>query len=95
MKFFKESIEEFKKVTWPTRNRAMQITIITIVFTFISTIVLTSVDFTFKKGYDYLIEISPKVEDQRSTEKPNIDLGGIQATDSEGNAVNLPIKTSN
>jgi preprotein translocase SecE subunit len=95
MNYFKDSIEEIKKVTWPTRNRAIQITIITIVFTFIATVILTAVDFAFKSGYDYLTDISPKLQNESSLPEAQVDLGSIQATDSEGNPVNLPITPSN
>lgn len=95
MNYFKDSIEEIKKVTWPTRNRALQITIITIVFTFISTVFLTFVDFSFKKGYDFLTDISPKVQNDAAENAPQVDLGGIEATDSNGNPVTLPITPSN
>ncbi len=97
MNYFKDSVEEIKKVTWPTRNRALQITVITIVFTAIATVFLTSIDFGFKKGYDALTDLSPKVNPEASeqTATPNIDLGAIQATDAEGNPVSLPITPSN
>ena len=44
MKYFKASVEEIKKVTWPTKKHAIQITVVTIIFTAVTTAALTFVD---------------------------------------------------
>lgn len=95
MNYFKESFEEIKKVTWPTSNKALKITVITIVFTAISTLVITGLDFSFRKGYDALTDLSPKAQQApaaaASQELP-IDIGSaVQAVDAEGNPVDVNV----
>ena len=82
-KFIKDSYSELQKVTWPTKDHAVAITILTVVFTAIATLVLTVVDGTFKEFYSSLLEISPKAEFQL----PEFDASNLQITDSEGNPV--------
>lgn len=94
MNYIKDSIEEVKKVTWPTSNQAIKISIITVIFTLISTLVITGLDFSFRKGYDQLLELSPKVQADRANlapQAPAIDTSMIQATDAEGNPVELNV----
>ncbi len=94
MNFIKDSIEEIRKVTWPTRNQAIHLTIITIIFTAVTTLLLTGFDFGFSKVYDILLDISPKVANQSAVapsghDATPPDVGGIEATDSEGNPINI------
>lgn len=100
MNYIKDSIDEIKKVTWPTSNQAIKICIITVVFTLISALAITGLDFSFRKGYDQVLEMSPKVQQDRENlgqtqaEAPEaaINLGSeIQATDADGNPVNLNV----
>jgi preprotein translocase SecE subunit len=95
--YFKESFEELKKVTWPTNNQAIKLTIITVVFTIITTLIITGLDFSFKSGYDALTDLSPKatqsVQPLDLESSPiQLDAGAIQATDSEGNSVDLNVE---
>lgn len=77
MNYFKNSLEEIKKVTWPTRNRAVSITIITIIFTLVSTLILSFFDFGFRKGYDYLTDLGLKIQSESSVKsevKPDVNV---------------------
>jgi preprotein translocase SecE subunit len=96
--YFKDSFEELKKVTWPTNNHALKVTVLTVIFTAISTLVLTAFDFSFSKGYDALIELSPKASSNRDTQQAEVDQAAnpikldspmIQAQDTDGNPVNV------
>ena len=92
MNYFKDSIEELKKVTWPTRNHALKITIITIVFTFFATLLISGVDFGFRSGYDKLTDLSPKAVRSEAAAEENpiqLDPSMIQGLDAEGNPVNV------
>jgi len=82
-KFFKESYNELQKVTWPTKDHAIAITILTIVFTAIATFFLTVVDGSFKEFYNFLLDSSSKTE----FELPEFDTSSIKLTDSEGNEI--------
>lgn len=43
--FFQETIQELKKVTWPTWNEVWQATVVVIIGTFIMALFIGSVDF--------------------------------------------------
>ena len=90
MNYFRDSFEEIRKITWPTRNRAMQITIVTIIFIIISTFVFTGVDLAFKKGYEALTNLSPKANQpiqDLSTQPIQATTPNVTTTDANGNPV--------
>ncbi|MBI96083.1 preprotein translocase subunit SecE [bacterium] len=86
MKFLKDSYKELEKVTWPTKNHAISITVLTVVFTVIATGFLTVVDGGFKEFYNYLIDISPKSQAVAPIQ-PQIDTSAIKLTDQDGNEI--------
>lgn len=53
--YVKSSFQELSKVTWPTKNQAVKLTIIVLVFCLISAFVFGAIDFLFTKGFQYLI----------------------------------------
>lgn len=89
MKYIQESIEEIKKVTWPTQKHAIQITILTIAITAVATAALTFVDGLLQKGYGQLLEMSPKSNYQNLIDPADlgIDTANIQLKDAQGNPV--------
>ena len=52
--FFRDTIAEMKKVTWPTRNEVVGTTIVVIVTTFVFALYLWGCDIVFSKAIDYL-----------------------------------------
>lgn len=56
--YFIDSFQELGKVTWPTKNRAINICILVVSFVLISAAVIAGVDFLFNRGYSYLISLS-------------------------------------
>ncbi len=58
--FFKGAISELKKVVWPTRNEALKITVIVIIFSAIVAIILGSLDYIFTQSLRFLIEWAGK-----------------------------------
>jgi preprotein translocase subunit SecE len=52
--FFRDTIAEMKKVTWPTRNEVAGTTVVVIVTTFVFAIYLWGCDLVFYKAIDYL-----------------------------------------
>lgn len=100
MNYLKDSLEEIKKVTWPTKNHAIKVTVITIVFTAISTLIITGLDFGFREAYDKATDYSPKVQRDRAdqaTQMQNqvqVDPSALNLTDSEGNPVNVNVVDS-
>lgn len=97
MNYIKDSIEELKKATWPTKNQAVKLTVITIVFTILATLLLSVSDLVFKEGYQGLLRSSNKVQNQQvdvsdqtqSIPDINLDELGVTATDEEGNEVSV------
>lgn len=77
MNFIKESIEEFRKVTWPTRNQALTLSVIVLIFTIVSTLVFLGSDRLFRAGYDALLETSTKVQNQQPID---VDIQDVDTT---------------
>ena len=58
--YVRNSIEELKKVTWPSREQAIQYTVIVIASVLIVTGILTVVDYGFSKLLEQLISWSQR-----------------------------------
>lgn len=54
--YIKESFEELHKVSWPTRNQAIKLTIIVLVFCAVAGIFLGVLDFGLSQLHDYLVK---------------------------------------
>ena len=48
------SIEELRKVAWPTRNQAISSTLIVLGISLVLMVFISILDFLFKNGYEYL-----------------------------------------
>ena len=58
IRYFRDSIQEFNNVTWPTRKQAIRISTIVFIFMIISAIVLGVADNILAIGYKMLLSIS-------------------------------------
>ncbi len=56
--YLKNSFEELSRVTWPTKNQAVRLTIIVLVFCFIIGLALMGIDLLFNAGYEYLLNLN-------------------------------------
>ncbi len=56
--YLKNSFEELSKVTWPTKNQAVRLTIIVLVFCFIIGLALMGLDLLFNEGYQYILSLN-------------------------------------
>ena len=56
--YFKDSIQEFNSVTWPTKNQAIRISMIVFIFMIVSAIVLGFIDLLLALGYEKLLTLS-------------------------------------
>lgn len=56
--YFKNSFQELTKVTWPTKNQAVKLTIIVLGFTVLFAAFLTLVDFAANRGYMELLNLA-------------------------------------
>jgi len=57
-KYVKSSLEEFSKITWPTKNQAVRLTIIVLIFVLIASFTLGAVDYGFNELFHYLLKIT-------------------------------------
>ena len=55
--YIKGRLEELTKVTWPTKNQAVRLTIIVLIFCVVIAVFLGMVDYLFNLLYDYLLNI--------------------------------------
>jgi preprotein translocase subunit SecE len=53
--YFTDSIEELRKVVWPTKEQTIQLTIITLVFSLLFALLLGVLDYVFNIGMRELI----------------------------------------
>jgi len=58
--YFRDSIQELKKVTWPTKYQAVRLTLIVLGFCLVSAIVIGIFDFAFNWGHLQLLNLSNK-----------------------------------
>jgi len=87
--FFKESLQELRKVTWPTKDQAAKLTVITIIFTILCTLLLAVSDYGFNRGHEYMLKTSPKVQNQQANlNQPSPDVAPT-VTDSDGNEIDV------
>lgn len=56
--YIRSSFEELSKVVWPTKNQAVKLTIIVLVFCLIVAILLGVADYVFNYGYNYLLKLT-------------------------------------
>jgi len=56
--YVRESFRELTKVTWPTKNQAVRLTIIVLSVCLVFAIALTVMDFAFGQGHNYLVKWS-------------------------------------
>jgi preprotein translocase SecE subunit len=56
--YFKESIQDFNAVTWPTKKQAIRISTIVFIFMVASAIVLGAADQLLADGYKMLLSLS-------------------------------------
>lgn len=53
--YVKSSLEELSKVTWPTKNQAVRITVIVLIFCLVLAVFLGVVDYLFNLLYAYVV----------------------------------------
>ena len=56
--YFRGSLQELSKVTWPTKNQAINLTLITLGFTLVCALLIGALDLAFNQGYQFILQIS-------------------------------------
>ncbi|MCC7197045.1 preprotein translocase subunit SecE [Candidatus Peregrinibacteria bacterium] len=99
--YLESSVQEIRKVTWPTRQQAVRMTVLVIGFCLVAALILGAVDFVFNFGYRKLIEVSPagsqpSILDQLpETTVPTsligdeVQVNNVSATDADGQPVTI------
>lgn len=54
--YFKHSFEELTKVTWPTKNQAVKLTIVVLIFCIVFAVCLSVVDYGLEQLHTLMIE---------------------------------------
>lgn len=62
--YIKGAFEELPKVVWPTKNQAIKITIIVLIFCLVTAVFLAVVDYGFTEGYTQLIKLAGSLKAQ-------------------------------
>lgn len=57
IRYIKGSMEELSKVTWPTKNQAVRLTGIVLVFCLVVSVFLGLVDLGFNELYTYVLTL--------------------------------------
>jgi preprotein translocase subunit SecE len=56
--YITNSIEELRKVTWPTRNQAIRLTVIVLGFSLFMAFVIAVIDGLFNAAYKFLLTLT-------------------------------------
>ncbi len=72
MNYVKDSFEELRKVTWPTKQQAIRLTILVLGFCFAAAAIIGLLDFVLNSGYRALVDTVPPavVEETPLTTNP-------------------------
>jgi preprotein translocase subunit SecE len=56
--FVRTSFEELTKVTWPTKNQAIRLTIIVLIMCVVIAVILGALDYGFNVLYQYVLNLN-------------------------------------
>jgi preprotein translocase subunit SecE len=59
LEYLQGSKEEIKKVTWPTKNQAIRMSILVLAVVLITALVIAFLDFVLGTGNRYLLDLAP------------------------------------
>ncbi|MBD3360296.1 preprotein translocase subunit SecE [Candidatus Peregrinibacteria bacterium] len=88
--YLKNSFEELTKVTWPTKNQAVKLTIIVLIFCIITALFLGVVDYLFNQGYNYLLRVAGRIappSEIMTEETGGIDISNIELEEEAGGTI--------
>ena len=88
--FVGASYQELRKVTWPTRNKAVRLTFLVLGFCLVTAIFIGVLDYVFGTGHRSLLDLGPARTLPVSADtaaQPTIDLGEATVTTEDGSGV--------
>lgn len=56
--YVKRSLEELSQVVWPTKNQAVKLTIIVLIFCLVASVALAGVDYVLNLGHEFLLGLT-------------------------------------
>lgn len=56
--YFKEAFEELSQVVWPTKNQAVRLTIIVLIFCVLIAVFLGAFDYLFSEMHSYALNLN-------------------------------------
>ena len=56
--YIKSSLQELTKVTWPTKNQAVKLTVIVLAFCLVFALFIAGIDFLANLGYTELLKLA-------------------------------------
>ncbi len=70
MNYFKSSVQELRKVTWPTHNQTIKLTFLVLGISLGAAVLIGLVDYGFSLGHRALLDLRPSHIQQTTTTKP-------------------------
>lgn len=99
--YFREAYEEFRKVTWPTKSQTINYSLLVIFISLFLALFIGLVDYGLSLGVEKLITTqatdstvpAQPLQDttQPTTQTVPIQAGSVQATDSNGQPINVQV----
>lgn len=80
--YVQESFQELRKVSWPTRNQAVRLTVLVLSFVFVMSIIIGLFDLALSFGRQKLVDLAPPatiIPAEVGAEQP-IDTSAIKIT---------------
>lgn len=85
--YVQSSVEELRKVTWPTKNQAVRMTFMVLGFCLVVALILGVLDFVFGFGYRSLLDLGPERTLPATVTEETAPLEGGEVTVGEDGAV--------
>lgn len=97
MNYFRDSFKELSKVSWPTFQRMIQLTIFVIIFSIASAALIGAADYLLNNGYQAVVDFSIEsgFNTTSGTAEPVTTSGAepvsveIDGSDIDGNAITI------
>ena len=94
IQYLKDAVEEFKKVTWPTKKQVINYSLLVIAISVGLALYIGVIDFGLSLGLENVLpqaDISATTTPQPTSGPIDFQAGGIQATDDQGNPIDIQV----
>lgn len=87
--YVQASIEELRKVSWPTKNQAIRLTFLVLGFCVVTAFILGILDYVFNTGHQALLDLAPGEVYEDLIGQPASPVGSVTATDTTGQPITI------